>query len=166
MTLLPGLHDLHTHLRSPGTSAPDDLPKAWAAHLLHGVTSVADFSVSGEMLAPIRQLSASDAIAAPHLALAIRFGVPQGHGTEYGWGDVFTRQVTTPRAAELAMDRALAYRPDVIKVFADGWRYGRSPDLDSMNLPTLRTIVERAHEAGIPVITHTCLLYTSDAADE
>lgn len=158
MTLLPGLQDLHTHLRSPGTSAPDDLPKAWAAHLLHGVTSVADFSVSGEMLAPIRQLSATGAVAAPHLALAIRFGVPQGHGTEYGWGDVFTRQVTTPRAAELAMDRALAYRPDVIKVFADGWRYGRSPDLDSMNLPTLRTIVERAHEAGIPVITHTVTL--------
>ena len=122
------------------------------------MTSVADFSVSGEMLAPIRQLSAPAAIAAPHLALAIRFGVPQGHGTEYGWGDVFTRQVTTPRAAELAMDRALAYRPDVIKVFADGWRYGRSPDLDSMNLPTLRTIVERAHEAGIPVITHTVTL--------
>jgi hypothetical protein len=67
-------------------------------------------------------------------------------------------EATTPRAAELAMDRALPYRPDVIKVFTDGWRYGRSPDLNSMDLPTLRAIVARAHAAGIPVITHTVSL--------
>lgn len=158
MTLIPGLHDLHAHLRASGFSAPEDLGKAYAGHLVHGVTTVNDFSVSGEMLAPIREMSGSDAVTAPNLMLAIRLGVPQGHGTEYGWGDVFTLQATTPRAAEIAMRRALAYRPNVIKVFTDGWRYGRSPDLDSMNLPTLRTIVERAHEAGIPVITHTVTL--------
>ncbi|WP_114952391.1 amidohydrolase family protein [Sphingosinicella terrae] len=158
MTLIPGLHDLHTHLRAPGFDTPEDLGKAYAGHLVHGVTRANDFSVSGEMLAPVREMTASGAVAAPNLMLAIRLGVPQGHGTEYGWGDAFTLQATTPRAAQIAMDRALAYRPDVIKVFTDGWRYGRSPDLDSMNLPTLRAIVERAHEAGIPVITHTVTL--------
>jgi len=158
MTLIPGLHDLHTHLRAPGFSGPDDLGKAYAGHLVHGITTVNDFSVSGEMLAPIREMTAAGAVAAPNLRLAIRLGVPGGHGTEYGWGDFFTLQAATPRAAEVAMDRALAYRPDVIKVFADGWRYGRVPDLNSMNLPTLKAIVERAHEAGIPVITHTVTL--------
>lgn len=158
MTLIPGLHDLHTHLRASGFSAPEDLGKAYGGHLVHGVTTVNDFSVSGEMLAPVREMTGSGAVTAPNLMLAIRIGVPQGHGTEYGWGDAFTLQATTPRAAEIAIRRALAYRPNVIKVFADGWRYGRSPDLDSMNLPTLRTIVERAHEAGIPVITHTVTL--------
>lgn len=155
MTLLPGLHDLHTHLRSPGDGGPDDLGKAYGAHLLHGVTTVADFSVYGEMLAPIREMTASGAVAAPNLRLAIRIGVPGGHGTELGWGDQFTLEASSPRSAALAMDRALAYRPDVIKVFADGWRYGRIPDTNSMDLPTLRVIVERAHAAGIPVITHT-----------
>ena len=158
MTVLPGLHDLHTHLRAPGFDAPDDLGKAYAGHLVHGVTSVNDFSVSGEMLAPIRAMVAGGDVAAPQLQLAIRLGVPGGHGTEYGWGDFFTMEAATPRAAELAMDRALAYRPDVIKVFADGWRYGRSPDINSMSLPTLRAIVNRAHEAGIAVITHTVTL--------
>ena len=124
-------------------TAPDDLGKAYAGYLVHGVTTVDDFSMSGEMLAPVREMTRSGAVAAPNLQLAIRIGVPRGHGTEYGWGDVFTLEATTPRAARIAMRRALAYRPDVIKVFADGWRYGRSPDLDSMNLPTLRTIVER-----------------------
>lgn len=158
MTLMPGLHDLHTHLRSPGFSAPDDLGKAYAGHLSYGVTTVNDFSVSGEMLEPIREMTGPGRIEAPNLRLAIRIGVPGGHGTEYGWGDFFTMQATTPRAAELAMDRALPYRPDVIKVFADGWRYGRSPDLSSMNLPTLAAIVKRAHAANIPVITHTVTL--------
>ena len=166
MTLLPGLHDLHTHLRAPGFQAPDDLGKAYAGHLLHGVTSVNDFSVSGEMLAPIRAMVADGTVAAPNLQLAMRIGVPGGHGTEYGWGDFFTQEAATPRAANLAMDRVLPYRPNVIKVFADGWRYGRGPGINSMNLPTMRAIVERAHAAGIPVITHTVTLEGAKTAAE
>ncbi|CAA9535651.1 MAG: hypothetical protein AVDCRST_MAG23-1831 [uncultured Sphingosinicella sp.] len=158
MTLMPGLHDLHTHLRASGFSAPEDLGKAYAGHLLHGVTTVNDFSVSGEMLAPIRDMTRPGGIAAPNLKLAIRLGVPGGHGTEYGWGSFFTMQAATPRAAEVAMARALPYRPDVIKVFADGWRYGRNPDLNSMSQPTLAAIVAKAHAANIPVITHTVTL--------
>ncbi len=158
LTLLPGLHDLHTHLRSPALSGPDDLGKAYAAYLVDGVTTVNDYSVSGEMLAPIRAMVASGAVAAPHLELAIRLGVPGGHGTEFGWGSYFTLEATTPRAAHRTMAHALPYRPDVIKVFADGWRYDRTPDLNSMNEPTLAAIVEDAHAAGIPVITHTVTL--------
>ena len=158
LTLIPGLHDLHTHLRSPGYDAPDDLGKAYAGYLLRGVTSVNDFSVSGEMLAPIRQMVASGAVAAPHLQLAVRVGVPGGHGTEYGWGSFFTLQAATPAAAHVAMATALPYKPDVIKVFADGWRYGRDSDLNSMNQPTLAAIVADAHKAGLSVITHTVTL--------
>jgi imidazolonepropionase-like amidohydrolase len=158
LTLIPGLHDLHTHMRAPAFDAPDDLPKAWGGYLVNGVTSVNEFSVSPEMLAPIREITAAGAIPAPHLQLAIRLGVPGGHGTEYGWGRSFTLEAATPRAAEQAMARALPYRPGVIKVFADGWRYGRSPSLNSMNEPTLAVIVRAAHAAGIPVITHSVTL--------
>jgi hypothetical protein len=56
------------------------------------------------------------------------------------------------------MKKALTYKPDVIKVFADGWRYGRDPDLNSINEDTLAAIVADAHAAGIPVITHTVTL--------
>jgi imidazolonepropionase-like amidohydrolase len=164
LTLLPGLHDLHAHLRSPAFDAPDDLGKAWAAYLVNGVTAVNDFSVSGEMLAPIREMSGSDALPAPRLQLAIRLGVPGGHGTEYGWGRAFTLEAATPRAARLAMARALSYRPDLIKVFADGWRYGRSPALNSMSDATLAAIVADAHAAGVPVITHSVTLAGAKAA--
>jgi len=158
MTLIPGLHDLHTHLRAPAFDAPDDLGKAYAAYLLAGVTTVNDYSLSGEMIAPIREMTKPGGIAAPRLELAVRIGVPGGHGTEFGWGDFFTLQVSTPRAAHLAMKQALAYKPDVIKVFADGWRYGRDPDLNSINEDTLAAIVADAHAAGLPVITHTVTL--------
>ncbi|MBN8807984.1 MAG: amidohydrolase family protein [Sphingomonas sp.] len=158
MTLLPGLHDLHTHLRAPAFDAPDDIGKAYAEYLLHGVTTANDYSLSGEMLAPVRALTAPGGLAAPHLELAVRIGVPGGHGTEFGWGDFFTLQVSTPRSAHNAMRTALAYKPDVIKVFADGWRYGSDPDLNSINVETLSAIVADAHAAGIPVITHTVTL--------
>lgn len=158
-TLLPGLHDLHTHLRSPAYSGSEDLGKAYAGQLVHGITTVNDYSLSAEMLQPIRQMTARpDGIWAPHLNLAIRTGVPGGHGTEYGWGDFFTMKAATPRAAHLIMARALPYRPDVIKVFADGWRYGRDPDLNSMNEATLAAIVADAHAQGVPVVTHTVTL--------
>lgn len=158
LTLIPGLHDLHTHLRAPAFDAPDDLPKAYAGYLVNGVTSVNEFSLSPEMLRPVREMTAPGRIAAPELQLAIRLGVPGGHGTEYGWGRSFTLEAATPRAARQAMARALPYRPDVIKVFADGWRYGRSPSLNGMDEPTLAAIVEEAHRAGIPVVTHTVTL--------
>ena len=158
-TLIPGLHDLHTHLRSPAYSAPEDMAKAWAGYLVNGVTTVNDYSLSAEMLEPIRAItSGPDAIWAPHLNLAIRAGVPGGHGTEYGWGDFFTMKAASPRAGHIAMARALPYRPDVVKVFADGWRYDRGPDLNSMNVGTLAAIVADAHARGIPVVTHTVTL--------
>lgn len=157
-TLIPGLHDLHTHLRSPALDAPEDLGKAWAGYLLAGVTTVNDYSVSGEMIGPIRAMVSSGTYWAPHLNQAIRFGVPGGHGTEYGWGHFFTLQATTARQARQQMPPALSYDPDMIKVFADGWRYGRDPDLNSMNRPTLAAIVAAAHEAGKPVVTHTVTL--------
>lgn len=166
LTLLPGLHDLHTHLYSSGTQTPDDLGKAYAGQLLSGVTTAVDFSMSGEMLAPVREMTKSGAVTAPHLELAIRMGVPGGHGTEYGWGGFFTMQAATPRAAQLAMAKALAYKPQVIKVFADGWRYGRVPDLNSMDVPTLSAIVDDAHAAGVPVITHTVTLAGAKIAAE
>ncbi len=157
-TLIPGLHDLHTHLRSPALDAPEDLGKAWAGYLLAGVTTVNDYSVSAEMIAPIRAMASSGKYWAPHLNQAIRFGVPGGHGTEYGWGHFFTLQATTARHARQQMPLALSYDPDMIKVFADGWRYGRDPDLNSMNRPTLAAIVAAAHAAGKPVVTHTVTL--------
>lgn len=157
-TLLPGLFDLHTHLNASATDAVDDFGKSLKAYLLCGVTSVNDYSVYGEMLAPLRALQSSGVLSGPRVRFAIRFGTPEGHGTEFGWGDYFTQLVSTPAQAHAAMKKILPYKPDVIKAFTDGWRYGRADDLTSMNLATLSAIVEDAHHAGIKVFTHTVTL--------
>jgi hypothetical protein len=56
------------------------------------------------------------------------------------------------------MKKILPYKPDVIKDFTDGWRYGKDDDLTNMNVETLSAIVEDAHQAGIKVFTHTVTL--------
>jgi imidazolonepropionase-like amidohydrolase len=157
-TLMPGLFDLHTHLNASGTDAVDDLGKSLKAYLVCGVTSVNDYSVYGEMLAPLRALQSSGVLLGPRVKFAIRFGTPEGHGAEFGWGDYFTQLVSTPAQAHAAMKKILPYKPDVIKAFTDGWRYETGDDLTSMNLATLSAIVEDAHHAGIKVFTHTVTL--------
>jgi imidazolonepropionase-like amidohydrolase len=157
-TLLPGLFDLHTHLNSSATGEPEDFGKSLKQYLLCGVTTVNDYSVYGEMIAPLRNLEQTGVLLGPKVNFAIRLGTPQGHGTEFGWGDYFTQEVSTPAEAHAAMARVLPYKPDVIKVFTDGWRYDRIADLTSMNVQTLSAIVEDAHRAGLKVFTHTVTL--------
>jgi imidazolonepropionase-like amidohydrolase len=157
MTLLPGLHDLHIHTRSEAFESTEALDATYAPYLTHGITAIDEFSVSGAMLDGIRAQVAAGA-RVPHLNLAIRFGVPQGHGTESAFTNAITYQPTNPAEAHAMMARALQDRPDLIKVFADGWRYGRDADRASIDQPTLAAIVSDAHAAGLPVVTHTVTL--------
>jgi imidazolonepropionase-like amidohydrolase len=156
LTLIPGLHDLHIHTPSEAFADAASLHRFYLPYLRAGVTGINEFSVSGEMMAGIRELRADT----PHLTLAIRLGVPGGHGTESKFTKSITYQVTNPAEAHAAMARALAFKPDMVKVFADGWRYGdpARPDRPSMDEPTLAAIVVDAHRAGIKVMTHTVTL--------
>ncbi len=156
MTLIPGLHDLHIHTRREAFADATALHRFYVPYLRAGVTSINEFSVSGEMMAGIRALRADT----PRLTLAVRLGVPDGHGTESQFTNAITLQVTSPEEAHAAMAKALPYKPDMVKVFADGWRYGdpARPDKPSIDEPTLAAIVADAHKAGIKVMTHTVTL--------
>ncbi|MFS2110262.1 amidohydrolase family protein [Sphingomonas sp. Sphisp140] len=156
MTLIPGLHDLHIHTRREAFTDAASLHRFYLPYLRAGVTSVNEFSVSGAMMAGIRALQADT----PRLTLAVRLGVPDGHGTESQFTNSITIQVTTPAEAHAAMAGALVFKPDMVKVFNDGWRYGDPdrPDRPSMDEPTLAAIVADAHKAGIKVLTHTVTL--------
>lgn len=165
MTIIPGLHDLHIHTPSAAFETVETLEQGYSAYLAHGVTSVNEYSVSAAMLPGIRALTEAGA-RTPRLQLAVRLGVPHGHGTESTWTNSVTLQVTTPDAAHAAMARVLPTRPNAIKVFSDGWRYGRDTDRPDMDLPTLAAIVGDAHRVGIPVVTHTVTLAGAKMAAE
>jgi imidazolonepropionase-like amidohydrolase len=154
-TLLPGFFDVHTHLNASAGPLSADWQKSTAAYLICGVTTIDEFSANREMYAPLRKLMAEGTVAAPHINFATRISTPGGHGAESGMGEFTTVEVSTPVAAHEAMKQVLAYKPDVIKIFTDGWRYGKIPNLSSMNVQTVRAIVEDAHRAGIKVLTHT-----------
>lgn len=156
LTLIPGLHDLHIHTARETFKDNANFIAGYAPYLRSGITSVNEFSVAGPMLASIRAFTGP----APHVTLAIRVGVPGGHGTESRFTDSITIKATTPAEAHAAMTQALPYKPGMIKVFTDGWRYGdpARPDRPSMDEPTLAAIVRDAHHAHIPVFTHTVTL--------
>jgi imidazolonepropionase-like amidohydrolase/dienelactone hydrolase len=159
LSILPGLFDLHTHVNYPTVGGNrQDWAKNLKAYLRSGVTSLADFGTYPETFEPVRRLLAQGTWQGPRVHFAVRFSTPGGHGVEGGRGDFFTNEVLTPRQAHAAMARVLPYKPDVIKVFTDGWRYAQAPDMTSMELDTLQAIVEDAHKAGIPVLTHTVTL--------
>ena len=158
-TLIPGLFDLHTHLstaNAPGIQP--DWAKHLAAYLLCGVTTVADLGSYGEAFAPRRELLANGQVAGPHIQMAYRLTTPGGHGAEAGRPDIFSLEVVTPREARHAILETLPYHPDLIKIFTDGWRYGRAPAMTSMDPATLEAAVAEAHKNNLPVITHTVTL--------
>jgi len=158
-TLMPGIFDLHTHLPySSVAGVSGDWPKILKAYLHSGVTTTVDFGAYPEMFEPMRRLWNSGAVIGPRLHLAARMSTPGGHGLEGGRGDFHTAEVLTPREARTAVRRWLDYKPDAIKVFTDGWRYGANPDMTSMEEPTLKVIVEEAHARSVEVLTHTVTL--------
>ncbi len=158
LTLLPGLHDLHIHTSESIFTTPIAIEQGYAAYLAAGVTTVSNFSVAPEELAGIRLLAESAVV--PHQNLAVRLGVPGGHGTESRRTGAITTLVTTPAEARAAMPGLLAVKPDLFKVFADGWRYGdpARSDKPGLDLPTLKAIVSAAHRAKRKVVTHTVSL--------
>ena len=158
-TLLPGLFDLHTHLQYAAVRGRSgDWGKNLKAYLYSGVTSVADFGAYPETFAPMRRLLREGVVDGPRIHLAARLTTPAGHGIEGGRGDFFSFEVSTPRQARATVRRLLTYKPDAIKVFTDGWRYGYAPELTSMNEETLAAIVHESHRGGLEVLTHTVTL--------
>lgn len=163
LTLVPGLFDLHTHVQlAATTTSPDDLFKNLKKYVAAGVTSVLNYSGAPEAFQPIRELLASGNYPAPHLYQSIRVSPPGGHGTEGGAG--LSYEIANPAQAHHLLPEVFRYKPDAVKAFTDGWRYGVSPAIPSFNQQTIAAIVEESHKAGARVFTHTLTLEGSKIA--
>jgi imidazolonepropionase-like amidohydrolase len=157
--LLPGFYDLHTHWTPSGM--PGTTPQIAAAYVSSGVTTVSDFNAAPESFAPRRRWLAG--LVAPHVNFAARMSTPGGHGAD--WADSnTTKWVNTPEAARAAVRVIAPYKPDLIKAFTDGWRYGVAPDNTSMDEWTLAALVDEAHKNGLKVFTHTVTVDRGEAA--
>lgn len=157
--LLPGFYDLHTHW-TPG-GMPATTPQIATAYVSSGVTTVNDFNAAPESWAPRRAWLAT--LVTPHVNFAARVSTPGGHGAD--WADTATTKwVNTPEAARAAIDGLIPYKPDLIKAFTDGWRYGVAPDNTSMDEGTLAALVDEAHKNNLKVFTHTVTVDRGEVA--
>lgn len=148
--LIPGLFDVHTHWGPAGQ--PGETPAVANQYLQSGVTTVNDFHQQPESFAVRREWLSQ--MVAPDVRFVARMGAPGGHGAS--WGDTnTTRWASTAEAAQAEVRALQVYRPDFIKAFADGWRYGRLPDHTSMNQSTLSALVAEANVHGQRVLSHT-----------
>lgn len=149
--LLPGFFDLHTHWTPSGP--PGVTPAIANADIAAGVTTSNDFNSAPEAFEARRKWLST--LIAPHVNMCARFSVPGGHGAD--WADAATTKlVNTPEAARAEMDAVLPYKPDCLgEVMTDGWRYGTSPNFNSMNEDTITALVSEAHKYHTPVLTHT-----------
>ncbi len=148
--LLPGFFDVHTHWSPSGS--PRTLPQIANAYIASGVTTVNDFHQQPEAFEPKRAWLQN--IVAPHVNFVARMSTPGGHGAD--WADMnTTKWVATAESARRAVQALQPYRPDYIKAFADGWRYGTLPEETSMNVETLGALTDEAHKHGQRVLTHT-----------
>ncbi|MEX6634516.1 amidohydrolase family protein [Hyphococcus lacteus] len=148
LSLLPGLIDIHVHWTSN-----DNMDRATTATalVLSGVTTVTDFHSAPESYGPKR--AHHETLISPHVLYTSRVGTPGGHGAD--WGDEnMTRAIWSERQARAAVKSLSQFEPDVIKVFADGWRYGTGVDDTSINIDAFSAIVEEANVLDIPVLTH------------
>ncbi|MDP3908241.1 amidohydrolase family protein [Novosphingobium sp.] len=148
--LLPGFADVHTHWSPSGS--PAALPQIASAYVASGVTTVNDFHQQPEAFEPLRAWLRG--IVAPHVNFVARISTPGGHGAD--WADTnTTKWVATAESARRAVQALQPYRPDHIKVFTDGWRYGTLPEETSMNAETLGALTAEARKYGQRVLTHT-----------
>lgn len=148
--LLPGFFDVHTHW-TPG-GQPRISPEIANAYIAAGVTTVNDFHQQPESFEPRRRWISS--MASPHVNFVARMSTPGGHGAD--WADTATTKwVNSPQGARMEVKALVPYKPDFIKAFADGWRYGVSADNTSMDEGTLSALVDEAHKNGLKVLTHT-----------
>ena len=137
LTLMPGLIDAHVQFSDQAEAAS---PQA----LRLGVTTQLDTFSAGERLERLKKLrfEARADVEAVRTA-GIGATVAGGHPTQMGGGVTFLT-IAAPKDAKAFVDGRVAEGSDYIKIVDDGgsaWSARAAPTLD---LPTMRALVERA----------------------
>jgi imidazolonepropionase-like amidohydrolase len=152
LLVVPGFIDAHVHI---GLCAPREV-------LLGGVTTVRDLGWPPERIHPLARRSREHDFAGPTiLAAGPMLTVAEGYPTRARWAPEGTgRVVNTPAEAPEVVARTAEEGAIVIKVALNP-AVGPTLDLD-----TLRAIVEAAHERGLKVTGHVYGLDELDKAIE
>jgi imidazolonepropionase-like amidohydrolase len=153
--VIPGLADMHNHLRSGSFRAQQNPLTVMTVLLAFGVTTVFDPSVSTAEFATLKQAAASDASALPRF-----FGTGPIVTVK---ADVLGAQVgsstpESPAEARATVKVLKAAGVDAIKVARDDISWASRQRMATMSFDVLSALVIAAHEEGLKVYAHAPLL--------
>jgi len=129
----------------PTGRQPDNPEYAHDRHadLAAGVTTSNDFNASPESYEARRSCCRASSL---HTSTSVVVSALPVGTARIGPTRKLPSGSSTPAAARAGVDAIAPYRPDCLgEVMTDGWRYGTSPDMTSMNEDTIAALVEEAH---------------------
>ncbi len=158
--LIPGLMDLHIHLRGGTRITPDglreeDIRRDYGIQALHsylysGVTSVYDAGNLPEYIFGLREEERAGTLVAPRIfATGGIVTAPGSHGSGPGSTDV----ESWPEARE-ALDLHIAREPDVLKLTYEERGWGSRPMIPRLDPELMQRIVEYYNAHGIRTTVH------------
>jgi imidazolonepropionase-like amidohydrolase len=154
--LIPGLIDVHTHLRG-GANRASEAPitpeqertgtRALHTFLYAGVTTIFDAGNQGSFIFALREKARAGAILSPRiLATGGTVTSPGGHG-----GPFYVESWPQDRAV---LDRHLAGKPDLVKIGQDEHGWGTRPLITQLPLDLLEQIIRYYHSKGVRSTIH------------
>jgi imidazolonepropionase-like amidohydrolase len=158
--LMPGLVDMHVHLRGGVEVTKDGLRKAAVnrqegiaalhSYLYSGVTSIYDAGNYPEYIFELRDAERSGKLLAPRIFATGGIATyPDSHGT----GPGYTELRSWPEAIP-ALDAHFARKPDVLKLTLEERGWGARPMIPHLDPAVLEKVVEYANDHGIRTTVH------------
>lgn len=158
--LIPGLMDLHVHLRGAAEITPAGLKQAEfqldegiaALHsfLYSGVTSIYDAGNIPDYIFELRAQERAGTLLAPRIfatgGIATR---PGSHGSGPGFTDIENWPGARP-----ALDAHLARQPDVLKLTLEERGWGARPLIPLLDVGVMRRVIEYANDHGVRTVVH------------
>ncbi len=163
--LMPGLWDVHVHLRGGrGRSGPDYDAGIRALHglIYSGVTSIFDAGNNADFIMTLRAREREDEILSPRIfATGPVVTAPGGHGG----GSGSTLIDSWPEARE-ALDVHIALQPDMVKFTFDEHGWGTRPLIPLLPVDVMAKAGRYFNEHGIRTTVHTSHEYRAIQAIE
>jgi imidazolonepropionase-like amidohydrolase len=154
--LIPGLMDIHIHLRggiapqADAASARASAAQALAGFLYSGVTTVYDAGNQADIILPLRADERAGRIPSPHIfATGNLITYPGSHG------DSMAVRIQDFEKDKALLDRHIAeQQPDVVKITLDEEGWGARPMITLMPEPLLEQITRYYNQHGIRTTVH------------
>src|SRR5258705_5326111 len=162
--LMPGLMDLHIHLRVGTIIGKDGIGKTTAtpeqgraegtaalhSFLYCGVTTVFDAGNTPDFIFALRDDERAGKLLAPRIFAAGGIvTAPGSHGSGYGSTDIESWP-----GAKVALDAHFARQPDMIKLTLEERGWGARPMIPLLDPALLEDAIEYANDHGIRSIVH------------